>query len=97
MSSNKSRQVSEIIKCGKDPVYFMNSYMKIQHPVRGLIKFDTFDFQDQCVDVFGKERFSIVLKSRQLGLSTLSAGYAVWLALFQRDKNFVCRTNCAEE
>ena len=89
MSSNKSRQVSEIIKCGKDPVYFMNSYMKIQHPVRGLIKFDTFDFQDQCVDVFGKERFSIVLKSRQLGLSTLSAGYAVWLALFQRDKNIL--------
>tara|TARA_R110002020_G_scaffold37124_10_gene112031 strand:+ start:12258 stop:13880 length:1623 start_codon:yes stop_codon:yes gene_type:complete len=89
MSTNKSRQVSEIIKCGKDPVYFMNAYMKIQHPVKGLIKFDTFDFQDDCVGIFNKERFSIVLKSRQLGMSTLSAGYAVWMALFQRDKNIL--------
>ena len=47
---NKSRQISEIVKCGKDPVYFFNSYIKIQHPVRGLIKFDTYPFQDECVD-----------------------------------------------
>jgi hypothetical protein len=86
---NKSRQVSEIVKCGKDPQYFMNSYMKIQHPVKGLIKFDTFPFQDDCVEIFNEERFSIVLKSRQLGMSTLSAAYAVWLALFQRDKNIL--------
>ena len=86
---NKSRQVSEIVKCGKDPQYFMNSYMKIQHPVRGLIKFDTYQFQDDCVETFNEERFSIVLKSRQLGMSTLSAAYAVWLALFQRDKNIL--------
>ena len=86
---NKTRQVSEIVKCGKDPQYFMNSYMKIQHPVKGLIKFDTYEFQDDCVEIFNQERFSIVLKSRQLGMSTLSAGYAVWLALFQRDKNIL--------
>jgi len=86
---NKSRQIAEIIKCGKDPVYFFNSYLKIQHPVKGLIKFDTYPFQDECVDKFIQERFSIILKSRQLGMSTLSAAYAVWLALFQRDKNIL--------
>jgi len=84
---NKSRQVSEIIKCGREPVYFFNNYAKIQHPVRGLIKFDTYPFQDMCVQSFIDERFNIVLKSRQLGMSTLSAAYAVWLTLFQRDKN----------
>ena len=84
---NKSRQVSEIVKCGRDPVYFFNSYAKIQHPVRGLIKFDTYPFQDMCVQSFIDERFNIILKSRQLGMSTLSAAYAVWLTLFQRDKN----------
>jgi hypothetical protein len=88
-SINKSRQVSEIVKCGKDPIYFFNSYLKIQHPVRGLIKFDTFDFQDDCVESFVDNRFNIVLKSRQLGMSTLAAAYAVWLALFQRDKNIL--------
>lgn len=89
MAINKSRQINEIIKCGKDPVYFMNSYVRIQHPVRGLIKFDTYDFQDDCVEIFNQERFSIVLKSRQLGLSTLSAAYAVWMAIFQKDKNIL--------
>jgi len=85
--TNKSRQVKEIVKCGKNPVYFFNNYLKIQHPVRGLIPFDTFPFQDECVDTFIENRFSIVLKSRQLGMSTLVAAYAVWMALFQRDKN----------
>ena len=89
MAVNKSRQISEIIKCGKDPVYFMNSYVRIQHPVRGLIKFDTYQFQDDCVETFNEERFSIVLKSRQLGMSTLSAAYAVWMAIFQKDKNIL--------
>jgi len=85
----KSRQVQEIIKCGKDPSYFFNNYVKIQHPVRGLIKFDTFEFQDSCVETFSEERFSIVLKSRQLGLSTLVAAYSLWMALYQRDKNIL--------
>ena len=86
---NKSNQIKEIIKCGKDPTYFFNSYLRIQHPVRGLIPFDTYQFQDECVDTFIENRFSIVLKSRQLGMSTLAAAYAVWLALFQKDKNIL--------
>jgi hypothetical protein len=87
--NNKSKQVKEIIKCGKDPSYFFNNYLKIQHPVRGLITFDTYDFQDDCLKDFIDNRFNIVLKSRQLGLSTLVAAYAVWMALFQREKNIL--------
>ena len=87
--TNKSRQVSEIIKCGKDPVYFFNKYVKIQHPVQGLIPFNTYPFQDDCVGEFIDNRFTIILKSRQLGLSTLTAAYAVWMALYQKDKNIL--------
>ena len=86
---NKSNQIKEIVKCGKEPHYFFNSYLKIQHPVRGLIKFDTYEFQDTCVETFLDNRFSIILKSRQLGMSTLVAAYSVWLALFQKDKNIL--------
>ena len=85
----KRSQVQEIIKCGKDPNYFFKHYLKIQHPVRGLIPFDTFSFQDDCVDKFNEHRFNIVLKSRQLGLSTLVAAYSVWMAIFQREKNIL--------
>ena len=87
MSTTKNRQVKEIVMCGKDPVYFLNKYTKIQHPTRGLIPFETFDFQDTTLDDFRQHRFNIVLKSRQLGISTLTACYAVWLACFYKDKN----------
>ena len=85
----KTQQVQEIIKCGKDPNYFFKNYLKIQHPVRGLIPFDTYEFQDECVNQFTDHRFNIVLKSRQLGLSTLVAAYSLWMALYQRDKNIL--------
>jgi len=84
---NKQRQVREIVRCGKDPKYFFNKYVKIQHPTRGLIPFSTFPFQDDCIDSFVANRFNVILKSRQLGISTLSAAYAVWLAIFYKDKN----------
>jgi hypothetical protein len=89
MSINKSRQISEIVECGKNPEYFFKNYCKIQHPVRGLIPFETYDFQNQCVDTFIDNRFSIILKSRQLGMSTLVAAFATWMALFQKDKNIL--------
>ena len=82
-------QLNEIVKCGKDPVYFMNKYLKIQHPLKGLIPFNTFEFQDDCVKDFNEHRFNIVLKSRQLGLSTLVAAYAVWQACFYKEKNIL--------
>lgn len=86
---NKQLQVKEIIKCGKDPNYFFKNYLKIQHPIRGLIPFETFPFQEDCVEEFLENRFNIVLKSRQLGLSTLVAAYAVWMAIFQKEKNIL--------
>lgn len=88
-TQNKSRQIKEIVKCGKDPQYFFKNYCKIQHPVRGLIPFDTYLFQDECVDAFIENRFSIILKSRQLGMSTLVAAFATWMVLFQKDKNIL--------
>lgn len=84
---NKQRQIKEIVRCGKDPVYFFNKYVKIQHPTRGLLAFNTYPFQDDCVKDFVDHRFNVILKSRQLGISTLTAAYAVWLTLFYKDKN----------
>lgn len=85
----KEHQVKEILRCGRDPVYFMRTYAKIQHPKKGLIPFETYSFQDDCVSDFEKHRFNIVLKSRQLGLSTVTAAYAVWYSIFKKDKNIL--------
>ena len=86
---NKQKQIAEIVKCGKDPAYFINRYVQIQHPLRGRIAFHTFPFQDDCLKAFNDHRFNVVVKSRQLGLSTLTAAYAVWLALFRKDKSIL--------
>lgn len=86
---SKDAQIREIIKCGRDPIYFIKTYTKIQHPMKGTIPFDTYPFQDDCVKAFEDNRFNIVLKSRQLGLSTIVGAYAVWLALFRKDKNIL--------
>lgn len=86
---SRAEQVAEIVKCGKDPAYFIKKYVKIQHVERGTIPFEMFPFQEDCVNDFVKHRLNIVLKSRQLGLSTLCAAYALWLAIFYKDKNIL--------
>ena len=87
--SIKQQQIDEIVKCGKDPAYFINKYLKIEHPLQGLIPFKTYDFQNDCLDDFNKHRFNIILKSRQLGISTIVAAYAIWNALFYKNKNIL--------
>jgi hypothetical protein len=77
----------EILKCGRDPVYFINTYARVSHPVRGPIPFKTYMFQDEALKNFIDYRFNIILKARQLGLSTIVAAYIAWLMLFHRDKN----------
>ena len=86
---SKKDIVKEIMKCGKDPKYFLNNYGRISHPMHGLIPFRTYDFQADLLDDFNDYRFNIILKARQLGISTISAGYVVWLMLFHRDKNIL--------
>lgn len=77
----------EYQKCAADPIYFMKKYCMIQHPVRGKIPFHLFPFQETTLTDFHQHRYNIVLKSRQTGISTLVAGYALWKMLFNEDFN----------
>ena len=80
----------EYIKCVQDPSHFMRKYCNIQHPQRGRIIFNLYPFQAKVLNLLLNNQFSIVLKSRQLGISTLAAGYSLWLMLFHKDKNILC-------
>lgn len=77
----------EYVKCANDPAYFMKRYCHIQHPGRGKILFKLFPFQEKVLYLFKDNKYVITNKSRQLGISTLVAAYALWLMLFHRDKN----------
>ena len=80
----------EYIKCATDPVYFMKKYYWIQHPQRGRIQFNLYPFQEGVLNQFKKNKYSIINKSRQLGISTLVSAYSLWLMLFNKDKNILC-------
>ena len=77
----------EYIKCAKDPVHFMRKYCKIQHPTRGKIGFDLYPFQEKTLLQLRDNDYNIILKSRQLGISTLTAGYCIWGMIFNQDFN----------
>ena len=77
----------EYQKCASDPIYFMKKYCKIQHPVRGKIAFHLFPFQEDTLVDFKDHRYNIILKSRQTGISTLTAGFSLWKMLFNDDFN----------
>ena len=89
MALTKKEQVDEILKCGEDPIYFIKKYLYIQHPIKGRLPFELYPFQEECVDAFLNYKFNIVLKSRQLGLSTTTSAYCLWMALFRRDANIL--------
>ena len=80
----------EYIKCAQDPAHFMKKYCYIQNPVRGRVIFNLYPFQGKVLNLWKDNPYSIVLKSRQLGISTLAAGYSLWLMLFHKDKNVLC-------
>ncbi|MHB8407937.1 MAG: terminase large subunit domain-containing protein [Acidiferrobacterales bacterium] len=87
---------NEIVTCGKNPNYFIKKYVRIRHPKRGLIPFEMFDYQENLVDSYIENRFNIVLKARQLGVSEVTAAYALWLMLFHRQKNIIVMASKAE-
>ena len=91
MANNNIKQIikQEYIKCAKDPVYFMKKYCFIQHPTRGRIQFNLFPFQEKVLTLLNKNDRNIILKSRQLGISTLSAGISLWMMVFQKDKSIL--------
>jgi len=88
----QKKSLKEIIaeeykKCAVDPIHFMKKYCMIQHPVRGKIPFQLFPFQEKTLTQFNGNRFNVVLKSRQTGISTLCAGFALWKMIFNTDFN----------
>jgi len=85
----KEEILREVVKAGKNPVHFTTNYCRISHPQRGLIPFKAYDYQKELLKDYNDYRFNVILKARQLGISTITAAYIGWLMLFHRDKNIL--------
>ena len=78
-------QAQEFIKCAVDPVYFIKNYVKIVNVDKGLVPFDMWPFQEEMVNDFHNNRFSICKMPRQVGKTTTTVGYMLWCVLFSQD------------
>lgn len=71
------------------PLYFMVNHMRIQHPTRGGIDFVPFEYQLDLVENYNNNRFSINMLGRQMGKTTVAAGYLLWYAMFNPDSTIL--------
>lgn len=85
--------VRELLKCAKDPAYFISTYVQIQHPMKGMIPFDLYPYQVKMLHTMQNNRKTIVLSARQTGKSQTSAAYLLWYALFNEDKTILIASN----
>jgi hypothetical protein len=69
--------------------YFCANYWWIRHPERGRIKFELFDAQRDAVRLWLTERYTIALKARQIGFSTLISTFSFWSTFFYPDRAIV--------
>ncbi len=82
-------QIAEIVKSATDPVYFIQEYMWVQHPTKGRVRFQLYDYQVELIKCYHENRYSINMLGRQMGKSTCAAGYLLWYAMFVPDSTIL--------
>jgi hypothetical protein len=83
------RQEAEWRHCVADESYFLRMYWHIAHPAHGRILFDLRGAQSEALKRWDDNRYSLTLKARQIGWTTLVAAHQFWLAFFKEDQNII--------
>ena len=89
-------QVQEIIKCSKDPEYFLEHYIKVISLDDGIVPFIPYPFQRKLVDSFHNNRFTICKLPRQSGKSVTVTAYLIHQAIFRDNINIAILANKRE-
>ena len=86
------KMMADLQKCSDPvtgPMYFMENFLQIQHPTKGSIQFEPFDFQKKLVENYHGNRFSINMLPRQTGKTTCASAYLLWYAMFIPDSQIL--------
>ena len=89
------KEVEEYARCMKDPIYFIQNYIKIVNIDEGLVPFELYDFQKEMVGTFHNNRFTICKLPRQSGKSTTIIAYLLHYVLFNATVNVAILANKA--
>ena len=88
---NLEEQEVEIIRCTKDPIYFICTYLTIFDQTQGdsgeIVPFKLFPFQQDLIKTYLAERFVVANKYRQAGISTCTSAYISWYMGFNENRN----------
>lgn len=91
--SYTNHQISEIIRCSLDPIYFIKTYVQIVHVDHGLVPFELYPFQEKLVKTAHTNRFIICKMPRQSGKSTTFVAYFLWYLIFNDNVNCALLAN----
>jgi ATP-dependent Clp protease adapter protein ClpS len=92
-SSLTEDQALEYTKCFSDPLYFIENYIYVRHPVKGQTLFKLYDYQQELVAMYNNNKDVIVRWSRQAGKSEVSCAYLFWFSVFRKDKTILIASN----
>lgn len=81
-------EFEQLNKARKD-VFFFAKHISVVHPIRGKVPFNLYPFQKAVLWEFLHNRFNIILKFRQAGITELISMYCLWLAMYHPHKNIV--------
>jgi len=88
---NIDEQSREFVKCAKDPIYFIKTYLTIFDQTIGeegeIVPFNLFPFQEDLINLYQDERFVIANKYRQAGISTTTCAYISWYIMFKQNRS----------
>jgi hypothetical protein len=87
------KQILEYQKCSNDPIYFMETYIRIVSLDDGLVPFKMYEFQRHIVRTIHDNRFTICKLPRQSGKSTTTVSYLLHYALFNPNSNIAILAN----
>jgi hypothetical protein len=85
---SKSQKLLEIGKCIKDPVYAIENFLEtFDQTQKSFVRFKLFPKQRELITSYKQERFNIVMKPRQAGVSTTTAAYIAVITAFADPNN----------
>lgn len=86
-------RLEEFLKCKEDPIYFIETYMKIINVDHGLVNFKLYEYQKEMVNSMAENRMSIIATARQAGKSTVTCGFILWYIIFNQKKTVALLAN----
>lgn len=75
------KHLEEYFKCKNDFMYFISKYILLELP-GGDVHINPYEKQKELLNLLSEKHYVIVLKSRQIGISTIIQAYICWLVTF---------------